>query len=82
MYLHGVDVVWSPLMDGGMDQVARGVRRPGSVPADDLPRRDVQADHVAGCQHAEVASERVHPHETWELWVPDRNVPTKHIRVS
>lgn len=72
----------SPLVHGGMDQVARGVGRPGSVPADDLPRRDLETDHVAGRQHAEMATKRVHPHEAWEFRVPHRYVPAEHYDVS
>lgn len=55
-HLHGVDVVRTPLVDGGVDQVACGVGGPGRVAADDLAGRDVQTYHVACRQHAEVST--------------------------
>lgn len=71
----GVDVVGAALVDGRVDEVAGGVGGARRVPTGDPPRRDLQADHVAGREHAEVASERVHPHQARVLRVPHRDVP-------
>lgn len=67
------------LVDLGVDEVSGPVSRDGSGPgvwssADDAAGRDFHGDHVAGCEGAVVARERVHPHDLGEFRVADRDV--------
>lgn len=44
------------------------------VAADNLAGVDVQAQHVAGVEKAEVLANRVHPNQLFVLWVADTDV--------
>jgi hypothetical protein len=53
-----------------------------SVAANNLTIADPQADHVTGIQKGKMFANGIHPDQTWELWIADRNVAGDALRVT
>lgn len=62
-------------MNSRVDEIPCRISRPRRVTARHAARLNVQTDHVAGRQHAEMAAQWVHPHEAWVLRVAHGYMP-------
>lgn len=70
----GMGIVRSSFVNGRVNQIASSVGGSTSITSRDPPGLDVETNHIAGGQTAEVTAEWIHPHQTLMLGIANRDV--------